>query len=71
MVGNNSPPLLRCSRRRPVVDIFKNSTQKLPKSDKQIVRVSMEEDELQGRKDHLPNKEKSDILSIKHVGSSK
>lgn len=54
-----------------MVDIFKNSTQKLPKSDKQIVRVSMEEDELQGRKDHLPNKEKSDILSIKHVGSSK
>ena len=53
------------------VDIFKNSTMKLPKSDKQIVRVDMEQDDLQGRKDHLPNQDKSDILSISHVTSRK
>lgn len=51
------------------VDIFRNPTTKLPKSDKQIVRVDMEQDDLQGRKDHLPNQYKSDILNIQHVPS--
>jgi hypothetical protein len=51
------------------VDIFRNPTMKLPKSDQQIVRVDMEQDDLIGRKDHLPNQMKSDILSIQHVSS--
>ena len=32
------------------VDIFRNPTMKLPKSDKQIVRVDMEQDDIQGQK---------------------
>jgi hypothetical protein len=51
------------------VDIFRNPTMKLPKSDQQIVRVDMEQDDLIGRKDHLPNQMKSEILSIQHVSS--
>lgn len=53
------------------VDIFKNSTSKLPKSDPQIIRVNMEQDELTGRKEHLPGQEKSSILSVQHVSSRK
>jgi hypothetical protein len=53
------------------VDIFRNPTTKLPKSDKQIVRVDMEEDQIQGQKGHLPNQMKSEILSIQHVSSKK
>jgi hypothetical protein len=49
------------------VNIFHDSTSKIPKSDRQIVRVNMEEDELQGQKSHLPNQYKSEILSIQHV----
>lgn len=51
------------------VNIFRNATMKVPKEDKQIVRVDMEQDDLQGRKDHLPNQYKSEILSIQHVPS--
>jgi hypothetical protein len=53
------------------VDIFRNPTMKLPKSDKQIVRVDMEQDDIQGQKSHLPNQYKSEILSIQHVSSKK
>jgi hypothetical protein len=53
------------------VDIFRNPTMKLPKSDKQIVRVDMEQDDIQGQKGHLPNQYKSEILSIQHVSSKK
>lgn len=51
------------------VDIFRNSTTKMPKSDRQIVRVDMEQDDIQGQKSHLPNQMKSEILSIQHVTS--
>lgn len=51
------------------VNIFQNPAMKVPKEDKQIVRVNMEQDDLQGRKDHLPNQMKSEILSIQHVPS--
>ena len=49
------------------MDIFKNTTSKLPTSDEQIVRVSMEEQEIGGRKSHLPAQEKSPAMSISHV----
>jgi len=51
------------------VNIFRNPTSKLPKSDQQIVRVDMEQDDLQGRKDHLPNQFKSEKLTVQHVPS--
>ena len=56
------------------LDIFKNSTKTLPKSDDQIVRVNMEELEIGGRKSHLPGQMKSDKMTVQHVpnaGSSK
>ena len=49
------------------VNIFQNSAKMVPKSDNQIVRVSMEQDEIQGRKSHLPGMDKSDALTISHV----
>jgi len=52
------------------IDIFKNSTKSVPTSDEQIVRVSMEEIEIQGRKDHLPAQSKSAALPINHVPNS-
>ena len=50
-----------------MVDIFKNSTKKVPKSDPAIVRVDMTEADIGGRKSHMPNAEKSDKMSITHV----
>ncbi len=50
-----------------MVDVFKNSTRKVPKSDPGIVRVDMEEADIGGRKSHMPNAEKSDKMSITHV----
>ncbi len=51
-----------------MVNIFQNPTKTLPKSDEQIVRVNMEEIEIQGRKSHLPSAEKSGVLTLSHVG---
>lgn len=53
------------------MDIFKNDTKKMPKSDPQIVRVDMEQIDIGGRKSHLPGQDKSEKLSISHVGGSK
>jgi hypothetical protein len=50
-----------------VSNIFENATKSLPKQDSQIVRISMEQNEIAGRKDHLPAQNKSSILPIKHV----
>ena len=49
------------------VNIFQNSAKTVPTSDDQIVRVSMEEIEIGGRKDHLPSAMKSDKLPLSHV----
>jgi hypothetical protein len=49
------------------MDIFRNSAKSIPKSDDQIVRVSMEEDQIQGRKSHLPAQETSPVLTISHM----
>lgn len=51
-------------------NIFQNPTKTLPKSDEQIVRVSMEEIEIQGRKSALPAAEKSGLLTLSHVGAA-
>ena len=48
-------------------NIFQNPVKTLPKSDDQIVRVSMEEIEIQGRKSHLPFAQKSSELTLSHV----
>jgi len=50
-----------------MVDIFKNTSKKIPKSDPAIVRVDMTEADIGGRKSHMPNAEKSDKMSITHV----
>ena len=49
------------------VNIFQNSTKSLPKSDDQIIRVDMEQIDIQGRKSHLPQTMKSGALGINHV----
>lgn len=50
------------------VNIFQNQAKSVPmKADEQIVRVSMEEIEIQGRKDHLPVQARSDKLTLSHV----
>jgi len=48
--------------------IFQNDTKSVPKSDSQIVRVSMTENEIAGRKDHMPREDKETKLAIEHVG---
>jgi hypothetical protein len=50
-----------------MVDVFRNPAKSIPTSDEQIVRVNMEEDEIQGRKSHLPSQMKSGSLGISHV----
>lgn len=50
------------------INIFQNGAKSVPmKADEQIVRVSMEEIEIGGRKDHLPAQAKSDKLTVSHV----
>ena len=54
------------------VNIFQNNAKSIPTSDEQIVRVSMEQIDIGGRKSHLPAQEKSGALTLSHVpnGSS-
>lgn len=52
------------------LDIFKNSTKTLPKSDDQIIRVNMEQIDIGGRKSHLPSQDKESDLGISHVPNS-
>lgn len=50
------------------VNIFSDSTKKIPQSDSMIVRVSMQENEIAGRKDNLPSQSPtSPPMSITHV----
>jgi len=53
-----------------MVDIFRNPAKSIPTSDEQIVRVGMEEIEIQGRKSALPAQQKSGALTISHVPNS-
>lgn len=48
-------------------DIFRDPTKSLPKSDEQIVRVSMKENQIAGRTDHIPSPSTADKMSISHV----
>jgi hypothetical protein len=49
-------------------NIFQDPTKTLPmKADDQLVRVDMEQSDLQGRKSHLPGQQKSDKMSVSHV----
>ena len=51
------------------MNIFQNPLKQAPKKDEQIVRVGMEQDEIVGRKDHMPNAAKDNRMTIKHVGN--
>lgn len=52
------------------VNIFNDSTKKLPTGDSQIVRVDMDQQDIGGRKSHLPAKQMSTDMNIKHVGNA-
>lgn len=52
-----------------MVNIFQNDTKKVPKKDAQIVRVDMEQQDIGGRKSHLPNQHKND-MTVEHVKTS-
>jgi hypothetical protein len=49
------------------LNIFQNNAKTIPTSDEQIVRVSQEEIEIGGRKDHLPASSKSSVMGISHI----
>lgn len=51
------------------MDIFRDSTKTVPKSDSQIVRVDMQEEQIGGRKSHLPKAGKSDKTGVTHVAN--
>ncbi len=49
-------------------NLFQDPTKTLPqKTDDQIVRVSMEELEIGGRKSHLPGMQKAGSMAVSHV----
>jgi hypothetical protein len=50
-----------------MANIFQDSTKSIPMKDNQIVRVSMDEEEIGGRKSHLPKEGKSPTMAIDHV----
>lgn len=50
-----------------MANIFQNDTKSLPKSDSQIVRVSMKENEIGARKDHVPTPSKAGDMALQHV----
>lgn len=49
------------------MNVFQDPTKSIPKSDPQIVRVSMMENEIGGRKDHMPARSPSSEMSVKHI----
>jgi hypothetical protein len=49
------------------LDIFRDPTRSIPTSDPQIVRVDMEQQDIGGRKSHLPSGSTNDRMSITHV----
>lgn len=51
------------------MDIFKNGTSSIPKKDARIIRVDMEQQDIGGRKDHMPKDSKANDLAIRHVPS--
>jgi hypothetical protein len=49
------------------LNIFQNQAKSIPTSDEQIVRVSMEQIDIGGRKSHLPAQSKSAEMTLSHV----
>lgn len=49
-----------------MVNIFQDKTKSVPKSSSNIVRVTMTESEIAGRKDHMP-KADSSLANVEHV----
>lgn len=49
------------------MSIFRDSTSKVPSQDSQIIRVNMEQQDIGGRKSHLPSQGKSPSMGIDHV----
>jgi len=47
--------------------IFQDPTKSIPTSDKQIVRVDMEQLDIAGRKSSLPAGQKSGDMAVSHV----
>lgn len=50
-----------------MVDIFRNPAKSLPKSDPQIIRVGMKENEIAGRTGHVPTEPMGGGMAISHV----
>lgn len=50
-----------------MTNIYSDSTKQVPKSDDQIVRVTMKQNEIAGRTDHIPSGGKSSEMAISHV----
>ena len=49
-------------------NLWQDNTKAIPKNtDSMIVRTPMDQNEIAGRKDHLPNQMKSTEMSISHV----
>ena len=49
------------------MDIFKDPTKTIPKSDSQVVRIDFDESQLGARKSHIAKALKRNENSIKHV----
>jgi hypothetical protein len=50
------------------LNIWQDNTKSIPKgTDQQIVRVPMDQLDIAGRKDHLPNQQRSQDMSISHI----
>lgn len=50
-------------------NLFVDPTSSVPESDSQIVRVDMEQQDIGGRKSHLPAQSRSDAMTVRHVGN--
>jgi hypothetical protein len=48
-------------------NIFQDNTKSLPKTDQQIVRVGMKQNEIAGRTDHIPTPTMGRDMAIQHV----
>jgi hypothetical protein len=52
------------------MNIWQNPTKTIPKgADAQIVRVSMDQIDIGGRKDHLPKPDSNSGMTVQHVPS--
>ena len=49
------------------MNIFQDPTKALPKKDDQIVKVNFEEQQIGGRKSHIPTPSKAGNMAIQHV----